>query len=111
MSSFTGIRAQLWYLRGTAWNPFYTGFRLFILIVMELKVVEMTIPEESNIILGQSHFIKTVEDVYEALASSAAGIKFGLAFCEASGDCLVRFDGNDEELKQVAAENAMKLGC
>ena len=78
---------------------------------MELKVVEMTIPEESNIILGQSHFIKTVEDVYEALASSAAGIKFGLAFCEASGDCLVRFDGNDEELKQVAAENAMKLGC
>lgn len=78
---------------------------------MELKVVEMTIPEESNIILGQSHFIKTVEDVYEALASSATGIKFGLAFCEASGDCLVRFDGNDEELKQVAAENAMKLGC
>ena len=78
---------------------------------MELKVVEMTIPEESKIILGQSHFIKTVEDVYEALASSAAGIKFGLAFCEASGDCLVRFDGNDEELKQVAAENAMKLGC
>ena len=78
---------------------------------MELKIVEMTIPEESNIILGQSHFIKTVEDVYEALASSATGIKFGIAFCEASGDCLVRFDGNDEELKKVAAENAMKLGC
>lgn len=78
---------------------------------MELKIVEMNIPEESNIILGQSHFIKTVEDVYEALASSAAGIKFGVAFCEASGECLVRFEGNDEELKQVAAENALKLGC
>ena len=78
---------------------------------MELKVVEMTIPEESNIIIGQSHFIKTVEDIYEALASSAAGIKFGVAFCEASGECLVRFEGNDEELKKVAAENALKLGC
>ena len=78
---------------------------------MELKLIEMTIPEESNIILGQSHFIKTVEDVYEALAGSAAGIKFGLAFCEASGECLVRYDGNDEELKKVAVENAIKLGC
>ena len=78
---------------------------------MELKLVDLTIPEESNIILGQSHFIKTVEDVYEALASSAAGIKFGIAFCEASGDCLVRFDGNDEELKKVASENALKLSC
>jgi adenosine/AMP kinase len=78
---------------------------------MELQIVEMNIPEESNIILGQSHFIKTVEDVYEALASSAAGIKFGVAFCEASGECMVRFEGNDEELKKVAAENALKLGC
>ncbi len=73
--------------------------------------MEMIVPEESNVILGQSHFIKTVEDVYEALAGSAAGIKFGVAFCEASGECLVRFDGNDEELKKVAAENALKLGC
>ena len=78
---------------------------------MELKLVDMNVPEESNLILGQSHFIKTVEDIYEALASSAAGIKFGLAFCEASGECLVRFDGNDEELKKIAAENALKLGC
>ena len=78
---------------------------------MELKLVEMTIPKESNIILGQSHFIKTVEDVYEALAGSAAGIKFGIAFCEASGECLVRFDGNDEELRKIAADNAIKLGC
>lgn len=73
--------------------------------------MEMTIPEESNIILGQSHFIKTVEDIYEALASSAAGIKFGVAFCEASGDCLIRFDGNDEELKKIASENALRLSC
>ena len=84
---------------------------MIILFDMELKLVDMTVPEESNIILGQSHFIKTVEDIYEALASSAAGIKFGLAFCEASGDCLVRFDGNDEELKKVASDNALKLGC
>jgi adenosine/AMP kinase len=78
---------------------------------MELKIVEMNIPEDSNIILGQSHFIKTVEDIFETLASSAAGIKFGVAFCEASGECLVRFDGNDEELKKSASENALKLGC
>jgi adenosine/AMP kinase len=82
-----------------------------ILMNMELKLVEMTIPKESNIILGQSHFIKTVEDVYEALAGSAAGIKFGIGFCEASGECLVRFDGNDEELRKIAADNAFKLGC
>ena len=73
--------------------------------------MDMNVPEESNLILGQSHFIKTVEDIFEALASSAAGIKFGLAFCEASGECLIRFDGNDEELKKIAAENALKLGC
>jgi hypothetical protein len=78
---------------------------------MEIKIVEMAIPEESNIILGQSHFIKTVEDIFEALVSSAAGIKFGIAFCEASGECLVRFDGNDEGLKNIAADNALKLGC
>ncbi|MBD3171041.1 hypothetical protein GF326_01080 [Candidatus Bathyarchaeota archaeon] len=78
---------------------------------MELELVELTIPEESNIILGQSHFIKTVEDLYEALASSAPGIKFGLAFCEASGECLVRSEGNDEELEKTAVDNAMKLGC
>jgi adenosine/AMP kinase len=78
---------------------------------MELKIVDMIIPVESNIIIGQSHFIKTVEDVYDALASSSAGIKFGIAFCEASGKCLVRYDGNDEDLKKAASENALKLGC
>ena len=78
---------------------------------MELSIVEVEIPEGANLILGQSHFIKTVEDVYEALASSAPGIKFGLAFCEASGKCLVRHDGNDEELQRAAVENALKIGC
>jgi len=76
---------------------------------MELKVVEMSVPEGCNIILGQSHFIKTVEDVYEALVSSSSTIKFGVAFCESSGDCLVRHDGNEEELRKV--ENAVALGC
>lgn len=78
---------------------------------MELSVVDMEIPKGCNIILGQSHFIKTVEDVYEALASSAPGIKFGLGFVEASGECLVRVEGNDEELKEKAGENALRLGC
>lgn len=71
----------------------------------------MDIPEDCNLILAQSHFIKTVEDVYDALSSSAAGIKFGLAFSEASGECLVRHDGNDEELRDIASENSMKLAC
>ena len=78
---------------------------------MELKIVQMDIPEECNLILAQSHFIKTVEDVYDALSSSAAGIKFGLAFSEASGECLVRHDGNDETLRKAASENSLKLGC
>jgi adenosine/AMP kinase len=78
---------------------------------MEFKVVNVDVPKDSNVILGQSHFIKTVEDVYEALASSAAGIKFGVAFCEASGACLVRHDGNDPELRKKAAEAAMKIAC
>lgn len=78
---------------------------------MDLKFVQMDIPDECNLILAQSHFIKTVEDVYEALSSSAAGIKFGLAFSEASGECLVRHDGNDEELRKVATTNSLKLEC
>jgi adenosine/AMP kinase len=78
---------------------------------MELKVVKMETPGGCNLILGQSHFIKTVEDLYEAMASSTPTVKFGLAFCESSGDRLVRFEGNDEELKEKAAENALRLGC
>lgn len=78
---------------------------------MEIKIVELNIPEDANIVLGQSHFIKTVEDVYEAIVSSTPNVEFGLAFCEASGECLVRYDGNNEELKKVAAENALTLSC
>ncbi len=78
---------------------------------MELKIIDMKIPKGCNIILGQSHFIKTVDDVYEALASSTPNIKFGLAFSEASGACLVRVEGNDKELLEVATENILNLGC
>jgi adenosine/AMP kinase len=78
---------------------------------MELKVVKMETPEGCNLILGQSHFIKTVEDVYEAMTTSTPTVKFGLAFCESSGERLVRVDGNDEDLTKVASENALRLGC
>lgn len=78
---------------------------------MQLKVVKVETPEGCNLILGQSHFIKTVEDVYEAMTTSTPTVRFGLAFCESSGERLVRVEGNDEELKKVAAENALGLGC
>jgi len=78
---------------------------------MELKVVKVETPEGCNMILGQSHFIKTVEDLYEALVSSAPAVKFGLAFCESSGEHLVRVEGNDETLKRVAVGNALRIGC
>ena len=78
---------------------------------MELKVVKLLIPEGANLILGQSHFIKTVEDLYEILVGAAPGIKFGLAFCESSGDCLIRVEGNDPELIAAATENAQNLAA
>jgi adenosine/AMP kinase len=78
---------------------------------MELKVVKVKNPEELNIIIGQSHFIKTAEDIYEAMVNSVPGIKFGVAFCEASMDRLVRVEGTDEELKKLAAENALAIGA
>lgn len=78
---------------------------------MELKSVKLIAPPDTNLILGQTHFIKSAEDLYEALITSAPGIKFGLAFCEASGKCLVRSDGNDEELIKAAEVNALAIGC
>jgi hypothetical protein len=78
---------------------------------MELKNIRLSVPDDSNIIVGQSHFIKTVEDLYEVLITSCPHCKFGIAFCEASGPCLIRVDGNDEELKKTAAENAISLGA
>ena len=77
----------------------------------ELKTVKINKPEEVNLILGQSHFIKTVEDLYEVLITSGVGIKFGLAFCESSGVCQVRSEGNDPELKKLAQDNALQVGA
>jgi uncharacterized protein len=78
---------------------------------MELKAVRLEIPEGGNIILGQTHFIKTVEDLYEAIVNTAPQVKFGVAFNEASGACLVRVDGNDDGLKTLAVHNAMAIGA
>jgi len=74
-------------------------------------VVPVDMPEDANVILGQSHFIKTVEDLYEAVVGSAPGVLFGLAFCEASGACLVRVDGSDEEMKALATRIAQSIGA
>ncbi len=79
--------------------------------MLGLKVVKIKKPDEINLILGQSHFIKTVEDLYEALVNSVPGIKFGLAFAESSGACKVRSEGNDSELKALAAENVLEIGA
>ena len=78
---------------------------------VNLEIVQVENPKELNLIFGQSHFIKTVEDLYECLISSAPGIKFGIAFCEASGPCLIRKDGNDADLVELAVKNAQKIGC
>lgn len=76
---------------------------------MELKTVRLAMPKEANVIFGQTHFIKTVEDLYEILVGMLPGIKFGLAFCEASGPCLVRAEGNDGELKAAAIAGAQQV--
>jgi len=78
---------------------------------MELKTVKIEKPADTNMVFGQSHFIKTVEDLYEVMISSVPGAKFGLAFCEASGPCLIRVDGNDEELKEIASKNAYAIAA
>src|SRR5512133_1821329 len=77
---------------------------------MELMLEALNFPSDCNIILGQSHFIKTVEDLYEAMVNSVPGIKFGLAFNEASGPCLVRKDGTDTDLVEIAVESMLRLG-
>ncbi len=78
---------------------------------MELKTVRFEKPEELNFILGQSHFIKTVEDLHEVLVGSSPGLKFGIAFCESSGPRLVRWSGNDQELVDLAVKNAQAIGA
>ena len=83
----------------------------YYVVGLELKVVPIKVPEGANIILGQSHFIKSVEDLYETLVSSGTAIKFGLAFCESSGPALIRHDGNDKELVAKAVEIASEIAC
>ncbi len=78
---------------------------------MEFQTVRLETPEDSNLILGQSHFIKTVEDLYEIVVGSVPGGKFGIAFCESSGPCLIRTAGNDEALRQAAVRNAQAVAA
>jgi uncharacterized protein len=78
---------------------------------LEFRKVTIAKPDDVNFILGQAHFIKTVEDIYEAVSGSVPQVKFGLAFCESSGDCLIRIEGNDEELQVMARDNALAIGA
>lgn len=78
---------------------------------LKIKAIKLEVPDGCNIILGQSHFIKTVEDLYEAIFNTVPCAKFGIGFAEASGDCLIRFVGNDDELTDMAAKNMLEIGC
>jgi adenosine/AMP kinase len=78
---------------------------------MDIKAIPVRLPEGVNVIIGQAHFIKTAEDLYEALVNGAPGVKFGLAFSEASGVCLIRHEGNDSELVKFAIETLMEIGA
>ena len=78
---------------------------------MDLRIVKIEPPKDCNTILGMAHFIKTAEDLYESLVNSVPSIQFGLGFCESSGPCLVRHEGNDPELRKQAAEKAFEIGC
>jgi len=79
--------------------------------MVEVKTVKIDPPKDCNVILGMAHFIKTVEDLYEALVNAVPNIKFGIGFCESSGPCLVRSEGNDAELKRLATEKAFEIAC
>lgn len=76
-----------------------------------LSIVQAEFPEDCNVIVGQSHFIKTAEDLYEAMITACPGIRFGIGFCEASGDCKIRYEGNDKALMDLAVKNAGNLAC
>ena len=78
---------------------------------MELKVIKTVPLKECNLILGTTHFIKTVEDLHECMVNSVPILRFGLSFCESSGSCLIRISGNDEDLKQTAIDTALKIGA
>ena len=85
-----------------------SGWRI---LKLEFKTVRIEARESCNVIVGMAHFIKTVEDLYEALINAAPNVKFGIGFCESSGPCLVRHEGTDEELRQLAANTALEIGC
>ncbi len=78
---------------------------------MDVLSVKINKPDDVNVIIGQAHFIKTVEDIYEVIVASVSDMKFGIAFCEASGDCKVRVEGNDDELKEIAVTNALDVAA
>src|SRR5271167_5218107 len=78
---------------------------------MQLKTVKIEKPDDTNFVLGQTHFIKSVEDIHEALVGAVPGIKFGLAFCEASGKCLVRWSGTDDSMVELACKNAAAIAA
>ncbi|MDA4131382.1 MAG: adenosine-specific kinase [Thaumarchaeota archaeon] len=79
--------------------------------MLDLKLIQIEVPQDVNVIIGQSHFIKTAEDIHEALVSSVPGIQFGLAFCESSGPRLIRREGTAEDLKELATKNAKEIGA
>ena len=79
--------------------------------MLNLSTVKITPPKDTNLILGQAHFIKSAEDLYEAVTNAVLSAKFGLAFCESSGPCLVRSEGNDAELRKLASDKAFELSC
>ncbi len=81
------------------------------MIDAEIKIINIEKPDDLNFILGQTHFIKSIEDLYEAMVSTVSNAKFGIAFCEASGACKIRSEGNDEILKKLAEKNAEKIGA
>ena len=78
---------------------------------MDIKIIKIKKPQDVNVIIGQAHFIKTIEDLYEVMVSAVPGMKFGIAFCESSGACKVRVEGNDEEMKAIATENALSIAA
>jgi len=78
---------------------------------VKTMIVDVTVPDGCNVILGQSHFIKTVEDLHEAMVNAVPNAKFGIAFCESSGPCLIRSEGNDSDLKQLASKTALQLSA
>ena len=92
-------------------NLYIWCFDLSLVIAMPVLEIKVDMPKESNVIIGTSHFIKTVEDLYEAMVNSVPNIKFGIAFCESSGPCLVRREGNDSELVEAATKNALNIGA